>query len=165
MNNIGVNCRINDLRGMEMAFVIIISGFILDRLTKIMSVRYLKDGNDISVIKGFFEFQYVENKGAAFGIFQGRQYILSIITSIVIIGMIVYLLRNKQKSRLLNISLAMIIGGALGNLYDRINFNYVVDFISWHYKDVYYWPNFNIADILVVVGTGLMSLYIIKDVK
>ncbi|WP_139904250.1 signal peptidase II [Clostridium thermarum] len=148
-----------------MEIVIIILGFILDRVTKILSINHLKDSKDITVIKNFFEFQYVENRGAAFGIFQGRQYLLSIITSIVIIGVIVYLIKNRQKSKLLNISLAMIIGGALGNLYDRIIYNYVVDFISWHYKDVYYWPNFNIADILVVVGTALLALYIIKDVK
>lgn len=148
-----------------MALVIIVLGFILDRVTKLLSIKHLKDGKDITVIRNFFDFQYVENRGAAFGIFQGRQYILSIITSIVIIGLIIYLIKNRQSSKLLNISLAMIIGGALGNLYDRISYNYVVDFISWHYKDVYYWPNFNIADILVVVGTALMALYIIKDVK
>lgn len=150
-----------------MTLAIIIFGIIADRITKILAVNSLKDSSDVTVIKNYFEFQYVENRGAAFGIFQGKQYILSVITMLIIGGMIYYLYfyKNKPQSKLLKISLALIIGGALGNLYDRLNYNYVIDFVSLHYRDVYYWPNFNIADILVVVGTILMSLFIIKDVK
>lgn len=150
-----------------MTLAIIIFGIIADRITKILAVNSLKDSSDVTVIKNYFEFQYVENRGAAFGIFQGKQYILSVITMLIIGGMIYYLYfyKNKPQSKLLKISLALIIGGALGNLYDRLNYSYVIDFVSLHYRDVYYWPNFNIADILVVVGTILMSLFIIKDVK
>jgi signal peptidase II len=150
---------------MEMTFAIIIIGFIVDRATKLLSIKHLKDGEDITIIKDFFDFQYVENRGAAFGILAGRKYILIILTFLIVLGMIYYLVKYKPESKLLKISLTLIISGALGNLYDRVNYNYVVDFISLHYKDVYYWPNFNVADILVVFGTILMSLFIIKDVK
>ena len=148
-----------------MAFVIIILGFIADRVTKLMSIKHLKNGNDITIIKNIFDFQYVENRGAAFGILAGKKYILIILTAIIVLGMIYYLVKYKPESKLLKVSLALIISGALGNIYDRISYNYVVDFIYIHYKDIFTWPNFNIADMLVVAGTILMSLYIIKDVK
>jgi len=74
-----------------------------------------------------------------------------------------YMLRYKPESRLLKISFAFIISGALGNLYDRLSCNYVVDFIMFHYKDIYYFPSFNVADMLVVSGTALMLLYLIKE--
>lgn len=148
-----------------MYIFIIILGIVVDRVTKLLSINKLKGKESITVIKDFFSFEYVENEGAAFGILEGRQYILSAVAAIMIIAMIFYLIKNKPSSKLLKISLAMVIGGAIGNLIDRLYYNYVVDFISLHYKDVYYFPNFNVADMLVVVGTILLSLYIIKDVK
>lgn len=147
-----------------MEFVIIILGFALDRVTKLISMKFLKTG-DVAVVKNYFELQYVENRGAAFGIFQNKQIVLSLMTMVVIIGMILYLVKYKPGSRLLRFSLALIIGGALGNLFDRLYYKYVVDFLFFHYRDIYSWPNFNVADIMVVVGTLLMALYIVKDVK
>lgn len=147
-----------------MEFVIIILGFVVDRVTKILSVNFLKDG-DVTILKNFFDLQYVENHGAAFGIMQNKQLIISIITLAVVVGMIFYLVKYKPGSRLFRVSLACIIGGALGNLFDRLYYKYVVDFIFFHYKDTFTWPNFNVADILVVTGTLLMALYIVKDVK
>lgn len=148
-----------------MYIFIIILGIVVDRVTKLLSINKLKGKESITVIKDFFSFEYVENEGAAFGILEGRQYILSAVAAIMIIAMIFYLIKYKPSSKLLKISLAMVIGGAIGNLIDRLYYNYVVDFISLHYKDVYYFPNFNVADMLVVVGTILLSFYIIKDVK
>lgn len=148
-----------------MYIVIIILGIVTDRLTKLMSINKLKGKEAITIIKDFFSFEYVENEGAAFGILQGKQYILSAIAAIMIIGLIVYLFKYKPSSKLLKLSLSLVISGAIGNLIDRVYYNYVVDFISLHYKDIYYFPNFNVADMLVVVGTFLLTFYIIKDVK
>lgn len=145
-----------------MEILIIILGLILDRLTKVWAMSYIKE-NDIVIIKDIFQFSYVENRGAAFGILQNKQIFLAIITSIVIIAMIVYLIKYKPASRLLKISLALVIGGAVGNLIDRFYFRYVVDFITVHYKDVYYFPSFNVADMLVVCGTFLLAICILKD--
>jgi signal peptidase II len=150
---------------MVMEILIIIIGLILDRFTKLWAVKALKGQNDFIIIKDFFDFSYVENRGAAFGIFQNRVIILSIVTLIVISGMIFYLIKHRNDSILFKISLALIIGGAIGNLIDRMYYKYVVDFIMFHYKDIYYFPNFNVADMMVVVGTALLALYIIKDVK
>ncbi|NLZ47341.1 MAG: signal peptidase II [Clostridiales bacterium] len=148
-----------------MYIFIIIIGIIIDRVTKLLAISKLNGEESIAIIKNFFSFEYVENEGAAFGILQGRQYILSAMAAIMVIAIIFYLIKYKPSSKLLKLSLSMVISGAIGNLIDRLYYNYVVDFISFHYKDLYYFPNFNVADILVVVGTFLLVFYIIKDVK
>ena len=144
--------------------IIIVLGLILDRLTKIWAVT-LKGESVIKIINGFFDFEYLENRGAAFGILQDNKIFLVGFTSIILIGLIVFLIKERKNSKLMGISLALIISGAIGNLYDRIFSGYVTDFILVHYKDVYYYPTFNIADILVVVGTGLLMILLIKEMK
>ena len=72
--------------------------------------------------------------------------------------------KTKKKTKLLTISTALILTGAIGNLIDRLRYGFVVDFISWHWKNTYYFPTFNVADIFITVGTGLLILYIIKEV-
>lgn len=146
-----------------MEMIIIIIGIFLDRITKIWVLKTLKGGNDIVVIKNLFSFQYLENRGAAFGIFQGKTLLLAMITLIVVGGIIYYLIKYRPQSKIMKIGLGFIIAGALGNLYDRIVYKYVVDFILVHYKDVYYYPTFNVADIFVVMGTLMLAIFILKD--
>lgn len=146
-----------------MEFLIFIFGVILDRVTKIWALNRLYSGKEIVVIKDFFSFAYLENRGAAFGILQNKIIFLVIITLVVVIGIVYFLIKYKPKSKVLRISLALIISGALGNLIDRVFYNFVVDFILLHYKDVYYYPTFNVADMLVVIGTILLAIYLIKE--
>jgi len=146
-----------------MELLIVFFGLLLDRLTKVWALSSLKDNNGIILIKDLFGLEYLENRGAAFGIMQNKLIFLAFATLLVISGMIYYIIVYKPKSKFLRISLAMIIGGALGNLYDRLFYKYVVDFILIHYKDVYYFPTFNIADMLVVVGTLILAISIVKD--
>lgn len=160
MSNINEVFQTNT-RGMGMEFIIIILGLILDRVTKLWAVNYFKTHDDIIVIKDYFNITYLTNKGAAWGSFQNKLLFLSIITSAVVLAMIYYLIKNNKNSRLLNFSLALIISGALGNLFDRVYYRYVVDFILLHFKDVYYYPVFNVADMCVVVGTILLLIYIL----
>lgn len=148
-----------------MEIIIIILGIILDRTSKLWAIGTLKEQLDIIVIKNFFQLSYLENRGAAFGIFKGKTIFLTLFALILIIGMIIFLFKHRKDNKLLTISLALIISGAIGNLIDRIYYNYVVDFILVHFKNVYYFPTFNIADVLVVIGTFLLAIYIIKDVK
>lgn len=148
-----------------MEFAIVIIGIIMDRVTKIWALRSLTGERDIVIIKDLFSFQYLENRGAAFGIFQGKTFLLSLVTLIVLIGMVYYLIKYKPSSKFTRISLALIISGALGNLYDRIIYKYVVDFILVHYKDIYYFPTFNVADMLVVVGTVVLAISILREGK
>jgi signal peptidase II len=148
---------------MGLELIIIIAGLILDRISKIWAVNTLEGKEDIVVIKDIFSFSHLQNRGAAFGIFQNKVYMLAIVTSIVILAMIYYMIKHRPKSRLLRISMALVISGAIGNLIDRVVYKYVVDFIMLHYKDVYYFPTFNVADMCVVFGTILLALCIIKD--
>jgi signal peptidase II len=149
----------------RMEFIIIIVGLVLDRITKIWAGGFLMKVQEIVIIKDIFSFSYLENRGAAFGIFQNKVMILSFITILVILGMIFYLVKYRPASKLLKTSIALIISGALGNLFDRLYYKYVVDFIMFHYKDAYYFPTFNVADMMVVIGTALLVLYLLKEDK
>ena len=146
-----------------MEVVIIFLGLLFDRLTKLWALNSLKDTDGIILIKDLFKLEYLENRGAAFGIMQNKVIFLALVTFLIITGMTYYIIKYKPKSKFLRISIAMIISGALGNLYDRLFYKYVLDFILVHYKDVYYFPTFNIADSLVVVGTLILAISIVKD--
>lgn len=148
----------------QMIYLIFILGMLLDYVTKIWAIDRLKGQPDITVIEGFFDFSYLENRGAAFGIFQGRVYLLAFVTMIIMAVLFVMYQKTKKKTKLLTISTALILTGAIGNLIDRLRYGFVVDFISWHWKNTYYFPTFNVADICITVGTGLLILYIIKEV-
>lgn len=148
-----------------MELLIIILGLILDRITKLWALKELTNTSGIVVIKDFFVLFYVENRGAAFGILENKVVFLSIVTFIVMAGIIYYIIKYRPASKLLRISLALIISGAIGNLIDRTYYKYVVDFLTLHYKDVYYFPTFNVADVLVVTGTFLLAIYLIKEDK
>ncbi len=148
---------------MRVEIFIIILGLILDRITKIWALNELIKVPEIPIINGFFSFSYLENRGAAFGILQNKLIFLSLITLIIMGGIVFYLFKYKPTSKLLRISLSLIVCGAIGNLIDRVWYRYVVDFIMWHYKDKYYFPTFNVADMFVVIGTMLLAIYMIKE--
>lgn len=137
--------------------LIIIGGFILDRLSKLWVLDSLV-GSPITVIKDFFYLRHLENRGAAFSILQGKTIFLTVMTSIVALVLVYVLI--KYKNKFLRTTLAIILGGALGNLYDRISRGSVVDFLEFHFGS-YVFPTFNIADTLVVVGTILLTIYIL----
>lgn len=148
---------------MVLEVVVIIFGLLLDRISKLWALAGLKSSSGIVVIKDFFGFEYLENRGAAFGILQNKLWLLVIITIFVTSGMVYYLIKYKPTSKLLRIAMAMIVAGAIGNLIDRVYYNFVVDFILVHYKNVYYFPTFNVADIFVSVGTFFLIICILKD--
>nr|WP_279232966.1 signal peptidase II [Hathewaya histolytica] len=147
-----------------MEIIIFILGIILDRISKLLAID-LKGRLGINLIPNFLTLEYLENRGAAFGIMQNKQWLLIILTILIMIVLLYMFFRYRHESKILNYSLVMIFTGAIGNLYDRIFYKYVIDFISVHYKDVYYFPTFNIADIMVVLGTFLLALYIMKGEK
>ena len=127
----------------------------VDQLTKIWAVHALAGGNDIRLWDNIFHLHYISNYGAAWGIFSGKQGFLIILTSLIIIGMIYYMtkLPHTKWGLWTKVSFIMIISGAIGNLIDRIVFGYVRDFL---YFVLINFPVFNVADILVVVGVGLL---------
>lgn len=148
-----------------MIWVLIIAViFVLDRLSKLWVLGNLVD-NPITVISNFFYLRHLENRGAAFSILHGKIPFLVITTSIVSIFLIYYLIKYNQK--LLRVALSMILGGAFGNLYDRIFRGSVVDFLEFHFGS-YVFPSFNVSDTFVVCGTILLAIYILfihKDEK
>ncbi|GAA0121349.1 signal peptidase II [Clostridium faecium] len=148
---------------MTLEFIIIFLGIILDRLSKIWAIKVLKNNEGIEIIRNFFSFEYLENRGAAFGIFQNKLWFLIASTFLVVGIILFYLIKYKPKATLTKISFAMIISGAIGNFYDRIIYKYVVDFILIHYKDVYHFPTFNVADIFVTLGTIGLIICIIRN--
>ena len=146
-----------------MIYIIIIIGLVLDRITKLWAVNSLMGQKDITIIKDFFDLSYLENRGAAFGIFQGKAYLLAAVTLVILVFLFVNYLRSKNKTKIFTWSTGLIISGAVGNLIDRLTLGYVVDFVTLHYKNSYYFPSFNVADMCITFGTGLLILYILKE--
>ena len=142
---------------------------LLDYLTKIRAIAALKLPNrSIEVIPGFFDFSYAENTGVAFGIFDSSQYAwkpyaLGALAVLATAAIIYYYHKSPPGRRLLHFSLGLTTGGILGNLGDRMFRGYVVDFIEWHIRDSFYWPNFNIADSAITVGIALLIIDAIKN--
>lgn len=151
--------------GETLEIIIIILGIFIDRVTKIFAVNKLGGGNSVNIIDNIFSLEYLENQGAAFGVFQGKQIFLIILTLTIVTALIIYLFKYSSKSIFERAAISLIIGGAIGNLYDRIVYNYVVDFIKFQYFDKYTFPTFNFADICICVGTFLLLLYLLKDVR
>ena len=133
----------------------------VDQLTKWLCVAYLKPVGRVTLIPDFLKLTYVENRGAAFGSFTENRWVFMVISTVAIIGVTVYLLRYCEDDRLLRCALALIIGGGVGNMIDRIALGYVIDFIDfcgiWAYV-------FNGADSAVCIGAGLMILYVILEI-
>lgn len=146
-------------------FVSIVIGVIgVDLLIKELALRYLSSVEKVVIIPGFFDLTLVWNRGAAFGILaQAPEYIRKLIligaSTVAAILTIVYSHVKKNKLSVYEIIfLALIAGGAIGNLYDRIFIGAVRDFIDIHFRD-YHWPAFNIADSAITVGIVGYILY------
>lgn len=113
------------------------------------------------VSEGWFNFRLAGNKGAAWGLFRDlpESYRVGffVVISAVAIAVIMGLYRKATGQKLLRVALTLILGGAIGNLIDRIRWGYVIDFIDWYYKESH-WPTFNVADIAISTGVGLLIL-------
>ncbi len=129
----------------------------LDLLTKHWVQSVLTDGEQLPVTS-FFNLVLFHNQGAAFSFLAGAggwQRIFFTAISTIASVVIIYLLRKHSNQRLFCLGLALILGGALGNLYDRLTLGYVVDFLYFHYHQ-YYWPAFNVADSAISCGVALL---------
>ncbi|MBQ7363984.1 MAG: signal peptidase II, partial [Clostridia bacterium] len=152
-------------------FSIIVLVVFADLFTKFLvkGSELLMAGGSIEVIPGVFRFRYVENPGAAMGSFAGNRWVFMVFSTVAIVAIVVFLLlKHKTVHKLLGVSLALVTGGGIGNMYERL-FNqnargqYVVtDFFDFYLFDFWKWV-FNVADVAVCVGAGLMMLYLILD--
>ena len=147
---------------MLVMILLIIAFIYLDQLSKYLAVIYLKGGESFPIIKNVLHLTYIENEGAAFGMLKDHRWIFMIISSVAIIGLFVYLVKNHKASRLQNVALTMIIAGGIGNMIDRVVLGYVVDFIDFTLIN---FAIFNVADSFVCVGVGLLIIYLLMTLK
>jgi len=132
----------------------------LDQLTKWLVLTRMVELSEIPVIPGFFSLQFVYNPGASFGMLKGQIW-LFVIVAVGAVGAMLYFLREPENRRgLVGWSLGLLMGGSIGNLIDRIRFREVVDFLLFYWRD-YYFPNFNVADMAINVGVGLLILHLV----
>lgn len=140
--------------------LMIIAMVVLDRWSKIWAQEVLMKLETIPLINNVFHLTYVENTGAAFSILRGKVGFLIVFTGLVLLGLFVFLVISikKKESKVLLIALAMVIGGAIGNMYDRIFLGYVVDYFDFRLIN---FAVFNVADVFVVCGSILLGIYLI----
>lgn len=135
-----------------MSFILIILGIAADRITKLLAEARLSGKEAVPFVKGIAELTYLRNTGAAFSFLSGKTKLLAVFTLVVIAFLIVFLLKQTKKNpgkKLYLMSLAMIITGAVGNMWDRFAYGYVIDFINFTFM---HFPVFNVADIFITVG-------------
>lgn len=136
-------------------YLFIILLLALDQLSKLAIKNYLDVGENIPIIKNFFLLTHVENSGAAFSILTGKYTLLIALPIVAIIFAIWYMEKHLNSHWTLRVSLILIIAGGIGNLIDRIQFKYVVDMFNF----TFFPAVFNVADICICVGCGLLVLY------
>ena len=140
---------------------------VLDRVTKMWIVAHIKMGHAIVVIPRVFRLTHVLNTGAAFSMFESSpspvlvRNLLIGFSLVAVVVVLVLLWKMGRSVSMTSIALALIMGGAIGNLYDRIRLQYVVDFLEVHIFS-YHWPDFNVADSAIVVGACLLLLEMIR---
>lgn len=132
---------------------------VLDQLTKYIISKSLTLNQSIELLP-FLKLTLIHNTGAAFGLFRGMQW-LSVLFALLVTAIIIYYLNKiPEKDKLLQTSIALILGGAIGNLIDRMLFGYVIDFI-----DMVFWPAFNIADSAISIGAVLLVISFLRTKK
>ena len=142
--------------------IVVIIGIVLDRISKIIISLNLKENQIIKVIGNFFRISYMKNTGAAWSILEGKQILLIIISILFLLFLIMTALKDKRNTRFNILGYSFIIGGIIGNLIDRIIYKYVIDFLSFKIIN-YYFPVFNIADILIVIGAIMFITDIVLE--
>ncbi len=131
-----------------------------DQIFKILTLKYLKPLGSVNLIKGFLRLNYVENTGAAFGMFKNNTAVLSVFTGIVILVCLYFIFLKPLDNRVYNVCLVMIVAGGIGNLIDRVFRSFVIDYIEALFVD---FPVFNFADILVTCGSFILAFYLIYE--
>ena len=131
---------------------------IIDIISKLVVSSLMNVYDSIVIIKNFFCITYVRNTGAAWSIFEGRVLGIIVVSLIIISFIVYYISKQKVKSKLEKIGYSLILGGALGNLLDRIIYGYVIDFLDFNIFG-YDYPIFNLADSFIFVGVMLLIIY------
>jgi len=150
----------SNIKGFVIIIAGIIAGIALDQYTKWLAVKHLKDQDAYTIIEGVFSLQYLENKGAAFGLMQ-NQKILFVIGSIIIVLLVAFCFWKMPRIKRfipLYMTGTCILIGAFGNFIDRLRLGYVIDFF---YFELINFPIFNVADIFITVSFVVLALLIL----
>lgn len=135
------------------------AAFVIDRLTKAWAIASLKDKPSIQAIPGVLRFTYVENTGAAFGMFRNHPALLLGIVGVVVAGILAWLLwKGKEQPAFVQAVLWLFVSGAIGNLVDRVLWGHVVDFLAFSFIS---FPVFNVADCAVSVAFAALTVWIL----
>lgn len=145
--------------------IFILSGIIalIDQIIKIIIANNLV-GEKITIINNFFHLTYVENTGAAWGLFSGTRWFLIIISILAVYAIIKYFLLDVNITKIEFVGYSLILGGIIGNLIDRVILGHVVDYASFTFG-TYEFPVFNIADASMVIGVVLVVIHLIGNAK
>lgn len=133
----------------------------IDQLSKMYVHTHFSLGESVMVIENFFNLTYVRNNGAAFGLFGEshplfREIFFLSMPPIAVLVILIILRGVSERDRVNIIALSLIFGGAIGNYIDRLRFRYVIDFLDFHLANHYTWPAFNVADMGIVCGVGVL---------
>lgn len=162
-----LKCKGNKVKHLEVAFVfyyyiLAIIIIAIDQWTKWLIVKNMELGESIPIIENFLYITSHRNRGAAWGILQGQMWFFYIITVVVIVGIIYYMTKAAKGKWFLGVSLALMLGGAIGNFIDRVFRKEVVDFVNT-YIFGYDFPIFNVADSALVVGVAFLMIQMLLE--
>jgi signal peptidase II len=136
---------------------------ILDQLSKLWVRDNLPQIAKIELLPGFLDLVHVENTGAIFGLFSNHTEVFTALGIAGLVIILVFLYYFSPATTMGVLSFALILGGVVGNLIDRLRLGYVIDFISIHLQELFYWPPFNIADAAMTVGIFMLIYYFYKS--
>jgi signal peptidase II len=154
-----------DLPVSRRTFMVLAAGvLVFDQLTKWLAVHFLLPltrhpafaQQRVDVIPNYFALWYRENTGAAFSLFEEHTGLLALVSAVICVGFVLWAWRLRPAERGLRVAFGLIVGGAIGNLIDRVRLNYVIDFLHAHWQWKYQWPTFNVADSAVCIGMALL---------
>ena len=150
----------------KMKKLIIISTFVFlfDLISKIVVSNVLSLNKSVCIIKNFFYLTYSKNYGAAFSIMQNSRFLLITISVIVLFIIVYYINKNNKNNKIEIVGYSIIIGGLIGNLFDRIVYGYVIDFFDFYIFD-YDYAIFNIADCAIIIGIFILIIDNIRRIK
>ena len=143
-----------------MPYIALAIGLVLagiDQIIKLVIVNNVQLNENIKVLGDIFRITYVRNDGVAFGMFSGMQWLFIVITVLMLGAIIFYMFKKHPDSKLFYITVALIVGGGIGNLIDRICYNYVVDYLSLSF----FKPVCNFADYCITIGVILLAVYLL----
>jgi signal peptidase II len=150
--------------------LISVAVFIADRLSKLWILHHIISGQEITIIPHFFHLSHVYNNGAAFSLFSDTpspekvRWMLIGFSLVAIAIVLVVFMKAGRRVNLTSIALALVLGGAIGNLYDRLAYRYVIDFLAFNFSS-YHYPDFNVADSCIVIGAGLLLIEVFRAPK